>query len=86
MRNFARRKHRISRVQRKFFLSYFHDELAFNHIEPPILVVLQRSSRVFFHMKGVFDNKDTITIFWRYFESNNNNPLVRAVPLCNGIA
>jgi len=57
-------------VQFKLFLPDFEQKHTFDGIKPFILFVMQMFGRTTFLVKGIFDDEDAVTVFWRDFESN----------------
>jgi hypothetical protein len=66
----AWRKQRVARSESEPFLSNLNDELAFNGVEPLVLVVMQVPSRTTLCVERVFENEETTMVLRGHLEVN----------------
>jgi hypothetical protein len=73
MGNLAWGQQRLTRVEEETLCSHLKLELAFEDIEPFILVVMQVASRATFRMEGVLKDEETVRVGHKHFEGNGAN-------------
>jgi hypothetical protein len=74
-------------LEAQAFLTDLDKKLAFDYVEPLVLVIMEVSGRAAFGVEGVLENEETAAVMWDNLESNRahaKSPMLTESVLTSG--